>query len=492
MPRQSIFRAALALIGVAIPLAAVAGCSAHDTLHAQARAEASPAAVLDVDDPSGASVSASKATFESSQLVFVATAERAPDLVDDAITAGAPLLVDGPELASELQRLGVQVVVTANGDSPELPDGGLETLSIDASADPTSTDVPSLARTDPAAPAVLFAPGDVPEALAAAAATVSAVAGQVEQLAPGDPRGSQAAIEQLQAHPDTTILAAGTDYGSAEQFPQRVATVLGGQELPGGGMLALDDRILVADYGHPGDQVLGILGEQDLDWAVADVKNRAAEYQALTDHQVIPTFELIATVASASAGDDGDFSAESDPAALRPWIDRAAEEGIYVLLDLQPGHSTFPEQAQQYEELLALPNVGLALDPEWRLGPGEQHMVQIGSVSAAEVNETLAWLDELTAEHALPQKVVVLHQFRGDMLEDRADIDTSYDTLQLVVHVDGHGTPPLKMETWNALTADLPEGMALGWKNFIDEDTPMFTPAETLAIEPQPQLVTYQ
>lgn len=78
------------------------------------------------------------------------------------------------------------------------------------------------------------------------------------------------------------------------------------------------------------------------------------------------------------------------------------------------------------------------------------------------------------------------------MLGDRDNIATGHDTLQLVVHIDGHGTPGLKMETWNALIADLPDAMALGWKNFIDEDTPTFTPAETLAVDPQPQLVTYQ
>jgi hypothetical protein len=206
----------------------------------------------------------------------------------------------------------------------------------------------------------------------------------------------------------------------------------------------------------------------------------------------VPTFEIIATVASASAGDDGDYSSESDVESLRPWIDRAAEEGIYVVLDLQPGHTSFLDQAKLYEELLREPNVGLALDPEWRLAPGEQHMVQIGSVSADEVNATLDWLADLTAEHQLPQKAVVLHQFRGDMLEDRDEIDTSHDELRLVVHVDGHGTPPLKFETWNALVADLPDGILLGWKNFIDEDTPTFTPAETLAVEPQPSLVTYQ
>jgi hypothetical protein len=490
MLRRPVIRILLAVLGLAVPLAAATGC-AGGGLEARPRAKAVAAVSLDVDDPSAASIAASAALFETSELAFVATAEHAGELADDAVAAGAPLLVDGPDLGGELDRLGVTTVVTANGD--EVDPGGVTEVSIDATADPASTDVPKPHRTKDPAPAVLFTEdGAVPDAALVPAATLAAVGGTVEALPGGDPRATSESVAIVREHPGANILGFGDGFGASDDFAQRVGAAANSAELPGGGMLPLRDRILVADYGYPGEPVLGVLGEHDLDWAVQDVKERAAEYQALTDKQVVPTFEIIVTLASGSAGDDGDYSAESDPEALRPWIDRAAEEGIYVVLDLQPGLSSFPEQAQLYESLLAEPHVGLALDPEWRLKPGQKHLEQIGTVSDEEINETLDWLADFTTEHQLPQKVVVLHEFRGDMLGDRDAIDTGHDTLQLVVHIDGHGTPGLKMETWNALTADLPDGMALGWKNFIDEDTPTFTPTQTLEVEPQPQLVTYQ
>ena len=40
----------------------------------------------------------------------------------------------------------------------------------------------------------------------------------------------------------------------------------------------------------------------------------------------------------------------------------------------------------RYEELLAQPHVCLALDPEWRLAPGERRLHDIGQVTAGEVN----------------------------------------------------------------------------------------------------------
>jgi hypothetical protein len=249
---------------------------------------------------------------------------------------------------------------------------------------------------------------------------------------------------------------------------------------------------MVALYGHPGSSVLGSMGEQPLAAAIARAKRVAAEYRSLVREPVIPAFEIITTVASASAGSDGDYSAESSLAKLRPWVDGARKAGMYVMLDLQPGRTDFLTQAKRYEELLRQPHVGLALDPEWRLGPNERHMVQIGSVTAAEVNRTAAWLAELTREHKLPQKVLMLHQFRLDMITERGSLDTSHDELRIVIHADGFGSASAKYATWRALHRNEPPNIVWGWKNFYDEDRPTFTPATTMAVRPMPVFVSYQ
>src|SRR5690606_19606191 len=158
-------------------------------------------------------------------------------------------------------------------------------------------------------------------------------------------------------------------FGSDETLAGLVATAVAGTELPGGGQVLFPGRQFFALYGHPGTPVLGILGEQPVDAAVARAREVAAPYERLSDVPVVPTFELIATIASASAGADGDYSSESAVDHLRPWVDAAGEAGMYVVLDLQPGHTDFLTQAKLYEELLHKPHVGLALDPEWRLAP---------------------------------------------------------------------------------------------------------------------------
>lgn len=262
-------------------------------------------------------------------------------------------------------------------------------------------------------------------------------------------------------------------------------------EVLGGGDQIFAHRY-VALYGNPGGPSLGVLGEQGPAESVARVKNLAAEYQAHTDEKVIPAFEIITTVASSAPGPDGDYSDEATIESLRPLIDEARKNGVYVILDFQPGRSTFTEQAKQYEELLKEPHVGLGIDPEWRIYPGQVHLQQIGTVDASEINETLDYLAALTDKHRLPQKMVVLHQFTHSMITNRAALDTSHPELALTLHADGHGTPELKNSTYQELIRDLDPAIKPSWKNFYDEDTPTLTPAQTYALTPKPYVVTYQ
>jgi hypothetical protein len=308
-----------------------------------------------------------------------------------------------------------------------------------------------------------------------------------------DPRASEAALEALADADAEAVVAVGTAFEAESGLDWKVATALGDARLPGGGQLLFPGRMLVALYGSPGSPALGVLGEQGLEASIERAGQHAAEYEDLVDPPVVPAFEIIATVASSAAGPDGNYSAESDPEDLRPWVEAAGEAGIYVLLDLQPGRTDFVTQAEQYRSLLELPHVGLALDPEWRLGPDEVHLEQVGSVGIGEVNRVVAWLADLTREHALPQKLLVLHQFRLAMLPERERLDTSRDELALMIHVDGQGSQGDKQETWSAVRQGAPAGLTWGWKNFYDEDQPMLTPEQTVAqVDPLPQLVTYQ
>ena len=198
-------------------------------------------------------------------------------------------------------------------------------------------------------------------------------------------------------------------------------------------------------------------------------------------------------MASEFPGDDGNYSNETPMEDIAPYVDAIVDAGGYAVIDLQPGQGNFLEQAKIYEELLKQPNVGLALDAEWKLNPGEQPLSRIGSATAAEINEVADWLAALVRDNNLPQKALILHQFQVGMYPDRENIVTGQPELAWVLHADGHGLPEQKFDTWNILRQGLDPNYFMAWKNFIDEDSPMFTPEQTYAdVNPRPWFVSYQ
>ncbi|MCK7643053.1 MBL fold metallo-hydrolase [Corynebacterium sp. P6145] len=399
------------------------------------------------------------------------TALNAGDLLG-AVPAEDPVVADtGAE-----NPTGTETAVGTEPDSPTPSGGNLDRL-------------PTRDRDKGRAPLVLAAPGTG----IAAVATARAAGADVEVLEYADPRVSEHSLELIRGLDGEPVIALGQLFGDSEHFTRttelaRTVTA----EQPGGGQLVFPGRRMVAYYGHPSGEALGIMGERTPGESVAHLNELVAQYAPLSEEPVIPAFEIIATVASGSPGPDGDYSNEADPEELRPYIDAITDAGGYAVLDLQPGRARLIDQAKIYTDLLKLPNVGLALDAEWKLGPDEVPLQQVGHVQAEEVNEVADWLAELTADNNLPQKAFVLHQFQLQMIRDRETIDLEHPELAFVLHADGHGTAGDKFATFDALRQDLDPRYFIAWKNFIDEDTPMFTPEQTMEITPRPWFVSYQ
>lgn len=310
-----------------------------------------------------------------------------------------------------------------------------------------------------------------------------------------DPRVDAAIVRARELRGDGPLatFGRGWDEPAGVSDAALLDVVRAGHELPGGGFRLFPDRRLIALYGHPESAALGLLGEQPPAEAVARTKEYAASYEAVFDEPVVGAFDLITTVAAAGAGERGDYSRRTPIATLRPWVDAARDAGLYVVLDLQSGRADFLSQAREYEELLLEPHVGLALDPEWRLRPNERHLRQIGSVSGHEVNEVIDYLADLTRDNTLPQKLLVVHQFKLSMIRDREVIDTSRPELAVMLHMDGQGSQGSKNGTYAAVVRGAPEGVWFGWKNFLDEDTPgLRSPEDTAAVDPTPWFISYQ
>lgn len=442
---------------------------------------------------------ASQAFFEKTPAVVVLGNEdpgTSKSAAGQAGELGIPLLV-APEGASEqqdfdeeLERLGARTLI-AHGTVAEAVSGDRDVVDGSNPEAKLPSIQPAEATSGPGFAVVVRAGKKAGQTAGPALATAEAAGADRDTMKSPDPRAAKNR-DFFHENADSELYTIGKGFGKAAEFSALAATAAGGKELPGGGQIVFPQRRMVALYGTPGTSALGALGEQDLDATIKRAKKQAAEYQPYSKEKVQPAFEIIATVASASPGKDGKYSSYAPVEQLEPWVKAAQKAGVYVVLDLQPGRNDFLTQAKHYEKLLAYPNVGIAYDPEWRLKPGQQHMKQIGSVDAAELNRTNDWLAELTRKKQLPQKVVILHQFKLSMISDRSTLDTSHPELAMVLHADGNGTPGMKMATWKNLRRGLPDGIRMAWKNFIDEDSPTFTPEQTFDIDPKPWFVSYQ
>jgi len=438
--------------------------------------------------------------FASAPVVIAASPDRPADLAAaarSALRAHAPLLLASAQpgeavvsagLRAQIKALDPRAVlavgVAGNVLAAALP--GIRVVTDPAKLPATKTPLP-LGRL-----ALLVHPGDGVTATLAAITTARVAGARVIAVRGGDPRADPAAIAALSADRPRQVLAIGAGFGPAGQLASRVAAAQTGVQLPGGGQILFPGHLLVALYGHPGAPALGALGQQDLSASIARARKVAAAYRARSRVPVIPALEIIATVAEARPGPDGDYSYQSSVAFLRPWVRRAAAAGMYVVLDLQPGRASLLAQARRYRSLLELPGVGLALDPEWKLAPGQLPRRQIGSVSVSEVNSVIRWLSGLTAHYRLPQKLLVLHQFRLSMIRDEHMLDTRHEDLAILIHMDGQGTPADKQQTWHAIVGAAPAGVSFGWKNFYAKDHPMMSPQQTMARTPRLSMISYQ
>jgi len=253
----------------------------------------------------------------------------------------------------------------------------------------------------------------------------------------------------------------------------------------------LPDYRIVMFYGHPHDPGMGIVGEHEIGELADILSEEAANYAAADPSRpVIPAFEIIATVAQRVPGSDGTYILDTDTETLSTYIDFAAEHGMLVVLDLQVGRGTVAAEIEKVRDLLARPNVHLGIDPEFAVAEGEIPGEYIGSVDAESISYAQKVLAEISAEHGIPPKMLIVHQFREDMIRGKDQL-APVPGVQLVIDADGYGAPELKTAVYNFLVRDEPVEFA-GVKLFYGQDVPLMTPQEILALVPAPDVIIYQ
>lgn len=320
-------------------------------------------------------------------------------------------------------------------------------------------------------------------ALLALAACSSATGADSGTPVPG------AAGSSAPASGGTSQAASGsTDGTSATATP----TTSSPPQLPGGGRSLLPEYRLVGYAGVPGSAAMGRLGIGDLDARAAELKRVGKAYA--DGRKVMPVLELIATIVQPRPGADGKYRSRVKASVVDDYLAAARRVGGVLLINIQPGRADFLDEVKHYEPWLEQPDVGIALDPEWAMGPGEIPMKVFGHTTGEEIDDVASYLAGVVRKNDLPEKALVFHQLSPSIVSDESDIRTHAGVV-VIKSVDGIGSPGAKISTWKRLTKKLPSSVEPGFKLFYEEDGefgPIMTPKQVLALRPKPDYVLYE
>jgi hypothetical protein len=263
-------------------------------------------------------------------------------------------------------------------------------------------------------------------------------------------------------------------------------------QLPRGGRRIFPEYRLFGYAGSPGSPAFGRLGVGNIDARVRELERRGAAYA--DGRRVLPVLELVAVIAHPAPGKDGNFSGRVGDATIARYLAAARRHKALLLLNIQPGRARFIDLAKQLEPWLRQPDVGLALDPEWAVAKGQVPGRVYGSTTGAELDGVARYLDGLVRRYDLPQKVMVFHQVAASVVRRQSGVQERPGVV-VVKSVDGIGSRALKVATWTKLVKGLPDSIHPGFKLFFVEDARhgrLMTPAQVLALRPQPEYVLFE
>ncbi len=249
----------------------------------------------------------------------------------------------------------------------------------------------------------------------------------------------------------------------------------------------LPDSRVVAFYGAPqmGRTILGLRSPAGAARALAQ---QAAPYAQLGDRPVVGEFDLVSVFATAGGGPDGQYRSRQSDEVIEIYLERARAMGARLMLDIEPGRSTFAAEVRHLRSWIAEPDVDISLDPEWNVGPRGVPGRTTGKVGHREINGVIRSLAKTVKADGLPPKLLVVHQFSHGMIRGRSKIKPR-PGVQTVLNFDGIGSPRPKASGYESLASD---SLFNGFSLFYLRDTPLMRPGTVLGLDPEPDFLLYQ
>ncbi len=265
---------------------------------------------------------------------------------------------------------------------------------------------------------------------------------------------------------------------------------------PNAGALLPFNRI-VAYYGNFYSTKMGVLGEYPPKQMLQMLLDEVNKWKlADPTTPVIPAIDYIAVSAQGSAGFDNMYRSRMPKDQIEKAIDLAKQVNGIVFLDIQVGKSSVQAEVPLLKDYLALPNVHLALDPEFSMSTsGKKPGTIIGTMDASDINFAADFLAKIVRDNNLPPKILVVHRFTGHMVTNSQNI-TPLPEVQIVMDMDGWGGKPNKTKAYKDVIYSEPvqfTGLKLFYKNdLLSPSTGMLSTSQVLNLKPIPSYIQYQ
>ena len=260
-----------------------------------------------------------------------------------------------------------------------------------------------------------------------------------------------------------------------------------GPDEPVFGELLFPDNLLLTLYGAP-QLERTILGRRSVGGALRELERRVEPFERRGKRPVVPGFDLIAVVANATPGRDRKYRTRQPDELIAAYLERVRELGGRLMLDIQPGRSTALDEIVAMKRWIVEPDVDVAIDPEWNVGPRGVPGRTTGRITSDEINEASLRLDRIVKNENLPPKVLVVHQFTKRMVKGRARIKQR-PGVQVTMNFDGIGTPAAKEAGYGALAT---EGLFNGFSVFVLLDSRVMGTAAILGLLPKVDFLMFQ
>lgn len=252
------------------------------------------------------------------------------------------------------------------------------------------------------------------------------------------------------------------------------------------GALLAKKRLLTL-YGAP-QLTATILGKLGPKRAARKAAKQVKPYARLSDRRIVPGFDLIAVVANSTPGPDRKYRTRQPAELLDTYLKAIRRVDGRLVLDIQPGRSTTIKELRWLLPWLEQPDVDVAIDPEWNVGPRGIPGRTVGTIKADEINEVSRRLQEIIDANDLPDKALVIHQFHDRSIRKRARVRQRKD-VNVTLSFDGIGSPAAKRAGYERLTGD---AIYSGFSIFYSLDTRIMSPESVLRLRPDVDFLLFQ